>query len=444
MNRKILGSALKERRKQMKESLESLADEYISAATIGNLERGLPNVSEEKIIYYAKKIGMGGELFGIISEAEKQEKEIESELIYLEDVISGDVDNSLQRLEKEFAFLHKNSRLSAFYHFLLGRCYFSKRENNRDKMLNKAERHFSEVLRLVDETDLSNLKIAALNELSRISYYQHNLNNALKYTEQGLGSFKEGGQRLENRYYLLINQATYLEQLGEDEKALKTLEELWDSLSSIGGTKILSLIGLDTILQMYIIFAGVLTKAKHYKSALEFANEGVDIARNNGRFDKIVLLWTSIGNIQDNLGDIYEAEKYYAKALSVREKVSEDDIFFTLTSLGKLYIKNRLFEKAHSVIKDSVSIAKNNKDEMATLDAMMLLGNCYLEQGLFMEAIPSFTTAYNLSSKYNSIKKQNDAIISLCYVYKKIEDITSYKQCLEKMFELQASMKWGT
>lgn len=446
MNRKILGAKLKARRKERKESMESLADEFISAATIGNIERGLPNVTEEKMEYYAKKIGMSGELFGIISEAEQKEKELEAELLYLEDIISADIDNSLERLEGELNFLKRDSRLSSLYHYLLGRCYFGKRKKNSPIMLRKAEKHYSEVLDILEknpELNHTNLQAASLNEQGRIYYHLHDVEKALEYTENGIKAFVENGQRQENIYFLLLNKANYLEQLNRDELSLKTLEELWERLSAIDGTKVLTLIGLDAILQMYFIFAGVLTKSKHYKSALQFADEGVRIARINGRFDKLVMLWISIGEIHESMKDTTEAEKYYLKALSIREKVDDQDIFDALTSLGKLYMAKQEYEKSHSYISEAFSIANKNKDELAMLDSLILLGNCYHEQRQFQKAINPLQKAFDLADKYKLIQKQHEVILGLCYGYKKIEDHTSYMQCLEKMFELQAHLRWG-
>jgi tetratricopeptide (TPR) repeat protein len=446
MNRKILGARLKERRKEIKESMENLADEFISAATIGNIERGLPNVTEEKMEYYAKKIGMGSELFGIISEAEKKEKELEAELLYLEDIISADIDNSLQRLEGELSFLKRDSRLSALYHYLLGRCYFVKRKKNNEILLRKADKHYSEALHLLEknpELNNSNLQAASLNEQGRICYHLHDIEKALEHTENGIKAFEEEGKRQENIYFLLLNKANYLEQLNRDELALKTLEELWERLSAIDGTKVLTLIGLDAILQMYVIFAGVLTKSTHYKSALEFADEGVRIARINGKFDKLVLLWITIGEIYESMNDTTEAESYYANALSIREKVDDQDIFYALTSLGKLYLAKQKYKNAHSLITEAFLIAEQNKDELAMLESLILLGNCYHEQKQYQKAINPLQKAFELANKYKLIKKQHEVILGLCYGYKKIEDHTSYMQCLEKMFELQANLKWG-
>jgi tetratricopeptide (TPR) repeat protein len=446
MNRKILGARLKERRKEIKESMESLADEFISAATIGNIERGLPNVTEEKMEYYAKKIGMGSELFGIISEAEKKEKELEAELLYLEDIISADIDNSLQRLEGEMSFIKRDSRLSALYHYLLGRCYFVKRKKNNEVMLRKADKHYSEALRLLEkspELSDSNLQAASLNEQGRIYYHLHDVEKALELTENGIKEFQKDGKRQENIYFLLLNKANYLEQLNRDELALKTLEELWKRVSAIDGTKVLTLIGLDAILQMYVIFAGVLTKSKHYKSALEFADEGVRIARINGKFDKLVLLWITIGEIYESMNDTTEAEDYYIKALSIREKVDDQDIFYALTSLGKLYLTKQKYKDAQPLINEAFLIAEHNKDELAMLDSLILLGNCYHEQKQYQKAINPLQKAFKLANKYKLTKKQHEVILGLCYGYKKIEDHASYMKYLEKMFELQAHMKWG-
>jgi hypothetical protein len=82
-------------------------------------------------------MGLGRELFGILSETEKEEEENEAELLYLEDIISADPDGSLKRLEKEFGHLEKGSRLSPLYHFLVGRCYFGKKAQFHRRIINR-------------------------------------------------------------------------------------------------------------------------------------------------------------------------------------------------------------------------------------------------------------------------------------------------------------------
>ncbi|WP_028776286.1 helix-turn-helix domain-containing protein [Shimazuella kribbensis] len=441
MNRKLLGVKLKERRKELGESMDSISDEFISASTVGNIERGLPNVAEEKIRYYAEKIGLGSELFGILSMAEKEEKELETELSSLDEVLSADLDNSMKRLH-ELSFLNKDSRLSPLYHFLLGRCYFVKRTTSWEKMLYKAQWHYNEVLQLLVKTlehDSDNLRAATLNELGRIFYYLGNLNEALNCTELGIKAYNETGKRQATMFYLLVNKAMYLERLNEDERALQTLESLWKRISNSNATNILAILRLETFLQIHINFATVLNKVKHYQKALEFAQAGAKIARQNGNYDKLALLWSTTGSILEN-GNIDEAVQYYLKALSIREKVKKQNIVYALKNLGFLYIKMKRYKESQKIIEEAVGIAEQRKDELTILDTLVAQGTCYREQGLFQDAIPSFKGALNLAIKHKLVKKQYENIVSLCYCYKKINNMESHQYYLEKTFDLQVSM----
>jgi tetratricopeptide (TPR) repeat protein len=438
MNRKLLGVKLKERRKEIKESMESLADGMISSATIGNIERGLPNVSEEKAIYYAEKIGLGKSLFGIISTAEKKEQETEAELSYLEDVLSADFDQSLQKLEGELSFVARDSRLSPLYHFLVGRCYFEK------KAWNLSEKHFKKMLSLVEKTperDMTNLKASSLNELGRIYYYRNNIEKALSYTKKGLAAFIEGGDRKENRFYLLINQATYQEKLDEDEEALKTLEKLWNDLCKISGTKVLTILRTDTILQMYITFVIILNKAKHYTRALEFVDEGVAIARSNQSFDRLITLWTTAGVIHENMGELDEAERFYLMALAIKEKVvNRERLAYPLTNLGLLYLKTKKYEMVKKLIEEAISITDN--DVSGKIESLVVLGDCYLEQEFFQEAIKPYNQAASLSEKNGLLKKQYEITTNLCYCYFKIKNSEAYMKHLQRMFQHKIRLSW--
>jgi tetratricopeptide (TPR) repeat protein len=442
MNRKILGAKLKERRKELKESMDSISDEFISASTVGNIERGLPNVAVEKIQYYAEKLGLGKELFGILSEAERREKELEAELISLDEVLIADIDASMKRLE-ELSFLSKDSKLSPHYHFLVGRCYFAKRTQatNKEKMMKQAEKHYKETIDLLLkalEPDDSNLYAATLNELGRI-HYTGDLKKALEYTEQGIKAFKETGKRQANIFYLFVNKAMYLERLNEDEKALQTLEELWNRISNSNPTKILEVLRLETFLQIHINFATVLNKVKHYQRALDFAEAGARIAKQNKNYDKLALLWTTIGTIHEER-NIDEAVQYYLKALSIREKVKEQNIVYALKNLGFLYIKMKRYKESQKVIKEAIEIADNRKAQLTILETLMVQGACYREQELYQKAIPSYRKAFDIATKHNLVKKQYENIVALCYCYKKTNNIDNYNYYLEKTFELQVSM----
>jgi tetratricopeptide (TPR) repeat protein len=437
MNRKLLGARLKERRKELKESMDSISDEFISASTVGNIERGLPNVAEEKIQYYAEKLGLGKVLFGILSEAEQKEKENEAELLYLEDIISADADGSLKRLEKEFGYLKKGSRLSPLYHFLVGRCYFAKRA------WNLSEQHFQRMLEYTPDIE-SNLKSAALNDLSRICFYRNELESALRYAKEGLESFSEQGQRKEYKFYLLLNQASFLELLNKDEEALKSMESLWKYLHNQTGALVLTMLSTDTILQMYITFTIILNKAKHYKRALAFADEGVSIAKSNHSFDRLVQLWTTKGVIYYNVNQFEEAERFYLMSLAVRERVrNEERLSYPLTQVGLLYLKKKQYELVKEVIEESISISDKHNDVKSKIESFVILGDCYLEQGLYNEAISPYTQASTLSEQKNLLKKQYEITANLCYCYFKIRDKEAYADYLQRMFRHKMMIEWG-
>jgi tetratricopeptide (TPR) repeat protein len=419
MNRKLLGVKLKERRKELNESRDSISDEFISASTIGNIERGLPNVAEEKIRYYAEKLGLGSELFGIISEEERIEKENEEDLLYLEDVISADAGGSLKRLEKEFGHLKRDSKLSPLYHFLVGRCYFGK------KSWNLSEQNFQKTLSMIEKTtDVdSNLKAATLNDLSRICFYRNEIEEALKYAREGLAFFSEEGKRKDYIFYLLMNQATYLELLDKDEEALKTMEQLWKYLHSHTGALALTMLSTESILQMYITFTIILNKAKHYKRALAFADEGVSIAKSNHSFDRLVQLWTTKGVIYYNINQLEEAERFFLMALAIKERVvNKERLAYSFTQAGLLYLKKKKYKLVKEFLEESISISDKYNDTKSKIESLVILGNCYLEQGLYHEAISPYTQASALSEQKRLLKIQYEITANLCYCYFKIRN----------------------
>lgn len=97
------------------------------------------------------------------------------------------------------------------------------------------------------------------------------------------------------------------------------------------------------------------------------------------------LAWTDLGTMQYALGNNAEAERSYARALSVRP-----DLLTAAVNLGRLRIATKNFEGAVEVLKPVV------EKHPQSADANQLLGEAYLQTGKNDEAITYFNEAIRL------------------------------------------------
>ncbi|SDX57730.1 Helix-turn-helix [Marininema mesophilum] len=85
-----IGEVIRKARKENGFRIEDLADEKISVATISNIERGVPHVRIEKIMYLLNKLGMdASDLPKMLEDHKDMLQELKVELVALEGLIDA-------------------------------------------------------------------------------------------------------------------------------------------------------------------------------------------------------------------------------------------------------------------------------------------------------------------------------------------------------------------
>ncbi|MXQ53357.1 helix-turn-helix domain-containing protein [Shimazuella alba] len=439
-----IGPILRNKRQSMGQRIEDMVDENISRSTISNAERGLPNVTESMYIYYAKKLGMGNSLFGIIAEKEQLELEANEEMKEIENVIAVEPDESLQKLEKirEKYQITKKDRLYPFYSYLLGRCAY---ENKKWK---KAKAYFHEALTLFNqnkESNITNLHAACFNELGRVAFFENQLEDALQYTLDGLKVFHLDGERPRFQFHFLLNKSIYLKRLQQPEKALEAIESLHSAIENLPSTKVvLSIVHLDTIVQMYNMYAVILTELQLYEKALDYAHQGLEIVQNNNLTDQILTLHTTLGSVYFKLGNLPKAEKCFKLALNLRKSIkNEYPLVTAYIQLGRLYIQQKNWKRAEQALKEAISISERNHNIIDLIDCFISLGDCWLQQEKFDKAITPYKNAENLIKTSKNNEKRCEIAINLGLCYQKLGNQSLFERYRNKVFQVKTEMKWG-
>lgn len=435
MNRKKTGSALRVKRKKLGISLEDMADKMqLSPSTLSLIERGMENVKDEKYEDYAKQLGCS-HLVGVVEEVEKKETELNNQLQKIVQIIIANPTYGRKKLQQlnnsEDLKIYPN--INPIYLFLLGRCFFE------DKDWLKAEEMLLNVLKEIkksNELNSSNLEAACWNELSRISYFQNKIKQALQFTKNGLKCFKPNGDRLHYYYFLLLNQAVYYEKLNKMEKALQATERLENAIKSLNRNEIHLYVRTSVLIQMYDMYATIYNKMDSQEKALKYVEKGIRISWINQDFDRLFTLLTTKGNILHKLNRTTEAEEHYKMAFDIRPKVKQKYLLpYNFTNLGVLLLEQGKLEEAKKVVNKAIETSEKNNDLLSQTKSFLIMGKWYIKQNLFNEAIPLFKKAEKIAEEHHFSGEYSEAILYLCYCYEKQQEYSNLQEYALKLYK---------
>lgn len=268
------GEFLKMRREELGYTQKQLSDNYLSVATISNIETGAKYVSQEKFNYYCSLLDLNPKQIRSEMQNYKQSKESSLTLIELQlrsidnDIAFVNPQQALKRL-RELEPLIKKQFPGHLGHteYLRGRCYI-----RREHTLEKAKKHFRKAIFIFDKhpsIQHTYFKAASLYHLSRIYYFENRLLEALNLVDQGLEALdqcsKENGQKI--IYHLLICKVIYLDELERHGEANEVLKIMWNGLERIR---------TDVFLNMCQIQAEIYKKRSQYAKAINIAQLGIE------------------------------------------------------------------------------------------------------------------------------------------------------------------------
>ncbi|WP_168188735.1 helix-turn-helix domain-containing protein [Thermoflavimicrobium daqui] len=434
---KRIGRVLRQKRKASGKILEDFANDDISTSTISNIERGSTKVSWEKVVIYAKELGITeDELPSLLEGEQDQQQRLLNQLLNLERRI--DLEGPDQVLKKINRLnIPSISPLMANVEYLKGRCYLKK------KNWGKARLHFHQVLNIIKrypDFHKTNLKAACHKDLARTYYFQENdLVKALDHVNLGLRSLITKSES-QTEYSLLIGKISYLINLDQEtETAKKTVDKLWDERDKI--------YSIDAKISLHENRAALLNKMELYEEARESASEGISLALKNNILDRAVELLNTYGSICINEQDFDQAEEYFLLALDTKPKIQkkyqkEYLLVTTLTLLGKLYKAQGHTTKAEKALLEAVELGKKTKSQevLRYHDALVALGDCYFSKNKLRKAIAPYSQALEIAKiqsqahkKFFWVEKEHELWVKLGMCYEKF-DSEKLKLCMERSF----------
>lgn len=447
MDRTTIGPILKKKREAKELTIRQVAKKLsVAPGTISNIERGLPNVSEEKFIDYAKFLGIEEELFGIVSEEKKKERKYEERLEELEYIASINPVKTITYLDaiQNDIISGKQSKLITIIRFLKGICYF----NSENWSL--ATENFLQVINFVKGSKAGSLKkmnilSASYNYLAVISYFnENNLIKALELTQKGIDSFVLDGKRINQYYLLLMNKPIYLEEMYANEKALQATKDLEEQVFSLETSDMLTKVKSTIFIQIHDLYATIYSNLGLQEEALLHAFKGVKMAWLNKKYDRLFSLWTTIGKIYNGLGKIKTAKTYYQLALDIEKKVeNEKHLSFAYTSLSGMLLKEENWKKSKEFALKAVKISKDNPRRLLYTKALISLGKWYINQAEYNHGLEILKIADEISHKHQFENERISIVADICTCYNGLNDHINYTKYTALLHLLITNQKGG-
>ncbi|SFI60981.1 helix-turn-helix domain-containing protein [Thermoflavimicrobium dichotomicum] len=423
-----IGKFIRKMRKEKGLRLEDLSDDQISTATISNIERGVPHVNQEKVLYLMKKLNLDMDKLPEILVKENEDMEsmflkfhaIEN-MLHLEQL--DQAWESLKELSEESTFQYQATLRS-----LKGRYYL------QCKKWRRAERELTESNLLIQQDPYAkkvNLEAINYYSLACCSYKQNHLQQALKYIERGLEVVgKNGGEDDQIKYKLMMNRVVYLEKLGRIEEALNHAETLWEEISEVRD--------ITVLIQIHALKAELLRKIKLYHDAIRYAKEGINLAVSARDYNNLTYLWTTLGTLYLELGNKEDAETCFKLVLSFQDQIQDKNkLLLANNILGSIFLLQDRLDEAEKAFVQAIEWGEKIKGVKELVHSIFLLGKVKRQKGEYKQAISHYHRASELAKRMEAYPAIFRCYFEIALCYRQLGDQENMKKYFDLMNEVQ-------
>ncbi|SEM84290.1 tetratricopeptide repeat protein [Lihuaxuella thermophila] len=423
------------RKKELKKSTRDLEDHDISKGTVSNIEQAKGNIKPETIEIYLKKIGLtADEVIAQAEEVENKMKEVYYQLEAIEHIIDRGHPGTAKRQLERFQF-EDYYPLTPFIHYLKGRiCY-------EEKSWKEAEEKYHHALKLLKHYRFNpkdNIVAACYTELARCSFSQNNIEQALKFVEQGLKQFDETKEKKGIKYRLLGNKALYLLRTSRNDQASRLLDQVWPEVEKLDHSY-----EDYPVLNLYKFRSMILRDQGMYEEAIDCCHKGMQIARSRGSI--------RIGLYLDFLiiyGSINLKQKEFTKAYDSFQLALASDPDFRSprrhvdahTYLAVLFNSQKDWTQSMVHLEEAIKILQENPDPFRLAKTLIVKGNLFFLQKHYAEALPYFQEAAKISGKHGYQQREYTALLKSADCFDNLFDKEQFYYSLERMYRIQKEL----
>lgn len=225
-----------------------------------------------------------------------------------------------------------------------------------------------------------------------------------------------------------------------NEKALQATKDLEKEIFRLDTSNILDNIKLKILVQLHDFYATIYNNLGLQEEALSHAFQGVKIAWINQKYDRLFSLWTTIGKIYTELGDIQIAKTYYQLALDIEKKVKhEKHLSFAYTNLSEMLLKEGKWEKSKQFAQKALNIGKNHPQKLLYIKALLSLGKWYITKEEYQNGLETLQAAEEICRKYQFKKERISIVANICTCYNGLNDQENYNKYTALLHKLITS-----
>jgi serine phosphatase RsbU (regulator of sigma subunit) len=245
-------------------------------------------------------------------------------------------------------------------------------------------------------------------------YFLENYTETINSWQQSLRIFEAINDKvgvsniLSNLGALYANQGDDVEALQFHLRSLKAAEEAKDTLRIV-----------TSMINIGIVY---LNKPSTHGIAIKYYLAALPLSEKLGDND-------AIGTAAVNLGEIYFQREaydtalfYYEKSLNAFRKSNSGDVPYTLSNIGKVYMKRGDFRKAIGFQQEGYEIASKLKSKLGMTSTLLGLAETYSEAGSFQSAVKTYDKARKLAEEIGTKNELKQAYEGLANAYAKMSD----------------------
>ena len=137
----------------------------------------------------------------------------------------------------------------------------------------------------------------------------------------------------------------------------------------------------------------VFSEQSSYAKALQFELKAVKIYEENHNLEKSAQLYNNIGIVYRAQGEDFKALNYFLKCLKIQEKLGDKNVSITTTNIGNIYLSQNNFAQAIDFYQKAIALFNKNPNARGEGELYNNIGLYYQKNKNPEKALESFSKA---------------------------------------------------